>query len=198
MGGESTLVNDDNASGAARNASVLFRRVFDVADPGVYRALHLLLQRDDGAAVYLNGNRVLLDNLDSLAGLGNWSLSETPSADRLKWRHYLIDRTKLVAGRNLLAVEVHQSSGSDTDLAFDLQLTGELSSDSPKLFIQKTGDTYELSWSAAYNNWSLRASGLLQGGNWAAVPESQVVDAGWIYVQTPGTPNDRFFRLINP
>ena len=198
VGGESTLVNDDNASGAARNASVLFRRVFDVADPGVYRALHLLLQRDDGAAVYLNGNRVLLDNLDSLAGLGNWSLSETPSADRLKWRHYLIDRTKLVAGRNLLAVEVHQSSGSDTDLAFDLQLTGELSSDSPKLFIQKTGDTYELSWSAAYNNWSLRASGLLQGGNWAAVPESQVVDAGWIYVQTPGTPNDRFFRLINP
>lgn len=198
VGGESTVVNDDNAAGSARNPSVLFRREFDVADPGVYRALHLLLQRDDGAAVYLNGNRVLLDNVDSLAGLGSWSLSETPLADRLKWRHYIIDRTKLLPGRNLLAVEVHQSSAQDTDLAFDLQLTGELSASGPKLFVRKTGDKYELSWSAAYNNWSLNASGTIPNGAWAVVPEAQQVDAGWIYVQTPGTPSNRFFRLTQP
>jgi hypothetical protein len=198
LGGESTVVNDDNAAGTGRNASVLFRRVFDVADPGVYRALHLLLQRDDGAAVYLNGNRVLLDNLDNLAGLGNWSLSQTAAADSLKWRHYLIDRTKLVAGRNLLAVEVHQSSLTDTDLAFDLQLTGELSSSAPRLFIREVDDVYELSWSAAYNHWSLRASSSVPGGTWDAVPQPELLDTGWIYVRVPATSAARFFKLAKP
>lgn len=198
VGSESTVVNGDNAAGTGQNPSVLFRKVFDVADPAAYRALHLLMQRDDGAAVYLNGNRVLLDNLDSGAGLGNWSLSETPFADRLKWRHYIIDRTKLLPGRNLLAVEVHQSSVLDSDLAFDLQLTGELSANGPKLFIRKTGDQYELSWSAAYNGWSLNASGSIPNGAWSGVAEPQLLDAGWIYVHTPATPGNRFFRLIKP
>ena len=198
IGGESSVVNEDNANGTGRNPSVLFRKVFDVADPSVYGALHLLVQRDDGIAVHLNGNRVLIDNLDTLAGLGDFALSETPAAERLKWRHFLIDRTKLIAGRNLLAVEVHQASVTDTDLAFDLQLIGELRGTGPTLFIRKLNDKFELSWSAAYNQWALRAADALTGATWNAVEAPVQLDAGWNYVITPSAPSNQFFRLVRP
>jgi hypothetical protein len=198
IGGESSVVNDDNAAATGRNPSVLFRKVFDVADPSVYGALHLLVQRDDGIAVHLNGNRVLLDNLDNLAGLGDFALTQIPDAERLKWHHYLIDRTKLIPGRNLLAVEVHQASLTDTDLAFDLQLIGALRSGGPTLYIRKVNDKFELSWSAAYNQWLLQSSEEISGAGWNAVPEPVLLDAGWNYVTTPSGPSHRFFRLVRP
>jgi len=198
VGGESRVVNGNNAGGTGRNPSVLFRKVFDVADPSAYRALHLLVQRDDGIAVHLNGTRVLIDNLDSVAGLGDFALSEVPDADRLKWHHFLIDRTKLIAGRNLLAVEVHQAMLTDTDLVFDLQLIGELRNAAPTLFIRKVNEQFELSWSAAFNNWTLQASGAVSGAGWSSVPEPALLDAGWNYVRTSGTVSNRFFRLVRP
>ncbi|MBM3848019.1 MAG: hypothetical protein FJ405_17250, partial [Verrucomicrobia bacterium] len=70
VGGESTVVNDDNASATGRNPSVLFRKVFDVANPSVYQGLHLFVLRDDGIAVHLNGTRILSDNLLSTSTLG--------------------------------------------------------------------------------------------------------------------------------
>ncbi len=198
VGGESTVVNDTNAAGTGRNPTVLFRRTFDVADPSAYGALHLWAQRDDGIAVHLNGNRVLLDNLDSRVGLGDFALSETPDADRLKWHHYLIDRTKLIAGRNLLAVEVHQASIMDTDLVFDLQLTGTLNGGAPRLFVRKVNDQIELSWSAAYNQWTLGAADDLAGASWGPVAAPVLLDAGWHYVTVPVGPAKRFFRLTRP
>ena len=80
----------------------------------------------------------------------------------------------------------------------ELQLTGALSNDAPKLFIRKVGGKYELSWSAAYNNWSLRHSAVLAGANWGLVPEATWIDSGWNYVQTPATPANRFFQLTKP
>jgi hypothetical protein len=198
IGGESSVVNADNASVTGRNPSVLFRKVFDVADPSAYATLHLLVQRDDGIAVHLNGSRVLIDNLDNQAGLGDFALTEIPQPDRLKWHHFLIDRTKLIAGRNLLAVEVHQSSVSDTDLAFDLQLIGELRSGGPTLYIRKVNDKFELSWAAAYNKWTLQSSDNVEGAPWNPVPEPVLLDAGWNYVTTPAAPSNRFFRMMRP
>jgi hypothetical protein len=156
------------------------------------------VQRDDGIAVHLNGNRVLIDNLDNLAGLGDFALTQIADTNRLKWHHFLIDRTKLIPGRNLLAVEVHQSSVSDTDLAFDLQMIGELRSGGPTLYIRKVNDKFELSWSAAYNQWVLQSSTEAGGGAWNPVPEPALLDAGWNYVTTPAGPANRFFRLMHP
>lgn len=167
-------------------------------NPSAYGALHLWVQRDDGIAVHLNGNRVLLDNLDSRVGLGDFALTEVPDAERLKWHHYLIDRTKLIAGRNLLAVEVHQASITDTDLVFDLQLTGTLNSGGPRLFVRKVNDQIELSWSAAYNQWVLGAADDLAGANWAPVAAPVLLDAGWHYVTVPVGMGNWFFRLARP
>jgi hypothetical protein len=195
IGGESTVVNDDNSSGTQRNPSVLFRKVFDIADPAAYTALHLYTQRDDGIAVHLNGARVHTEHLPATFTLADLATSEAPAGAQTQWRHYLIDPKRLLAGRNLLAVQVHQNSLSGTDLNFDLQLIGDLTGQ-PTLFMRPSGAGTELSWPAAYNGWTLRSSADL--GNWTPVPGPPLLDAGWIYVIRPDSGPRRFFRLEKP
>ena len=115
IGGESTIIDGGPANG--RFPSLLFRNVFDVARPSDYSALHLFLLRDDGAQVYLNGNRVLTDGVDPLADLGDFAKAETPAASQLTWRHFLLDPHKLLPGRNLIAVELHQATNNGPDTA---------------------------------------------------------------------------------
>ena len=195
IGGESTIVNDDNANGTQRNPSVLFRKVFDVADPSVFTALHLFTQRDDGIAVHLNGSRVHYEHLSPTATPGELATSEAPAGEQTQWRHYLIDPKRLLAGRNLVAVEIHQNSLTGTDLNFDLQLSGDLSG-IPMLYIRPAGNSHELSWPAAYNGWFLRSS--TDFTNWTPPAEPSLLDAGWIYVTVPDVAPRRFFRLERP
>jgi hypothetical protein len=195
IGGESTVVNDDNDSGAQRNPAVLFRKVFDIADPAAYTSLHLYTQRDDGIAVHLNGIRVHTEHLPSVFSLADLATSEAPAGEHTQWRHYLIDPKRLLSGRNLLAVEIHQSSLSGTDLNFDLQLIGTLSG-APQLFLTPSGPNMELAWPAVYSGWTLRGS--MDMNTWTPVAEPALLDAGWIYVLTPDSGPRRFFKLIKP
>jgi len=195
IGGESTVVNASNPAGTQRNPAVLFRKTFAVADPAAYTALHLFVQRDDGIAVHLNGIRVHLENLATTASLADLALTEAPPAEHTQWKHYLIDPKRLLAGTNLLAVEIHQASLSGTDLNFDLQLIGDLSGQ-PTLFLRPAGNDMELSWAAAYNGWNL-----LQSSNmslWTPVPQPPLLDGAWIYVIQPNPGARRFYRLEKP
>ncbi len=100
-----------------------FRKEFTVADPKAIPNLHLELLRDDGAAVYLNGAEVARSNLPAgpilhatpaklaVAGIGETTFFP-----------FKLDATKLTAGRNVIAVEVHQNNGASSDLGFDLEL----------------------------------------------------------------------------
>lgn len=98
-----------------------FRRTFEVKDPGKLKPHVLRLLRDDGAAVYLNGKEIVRSNLpDGALKHNTFAESATPSE-----RGYFVfdfDRSKLVPGKNVMAVEVHQSSAQSTDVSFDLEL----------------------------------------------------------------------------
>ena len=101
-----------------------FRHDFDVANLAEVAALKLFLKRDDGAVVYLNGTEVARDNL------GDGEVTYTTTADNASddgqsFHEFAIDATGLVAGANVLAVEVHQVSTSSSDLSFDLRLVKE-------------------------------------------------------------------------
>ena len=106
-----------------KHVTTYFRRSFDVANPSLFPGAKLLLRRDDGAVVYLNCKEVRRDQMptneirfDTLAA------SETPSED--EYAETTLSPTALVAGRNVLAVEVHQRSRASSDLLFDLELSG--------------------------------------------------------------------------
>jgi hypothetical protein len=121
-GDEATVI--DGGPAGDRHVTAYFRKSFSVASPAQFRALRLELVRDDGAAVFLNGQEVLRDNLPAGA---DWDTLATGAAsDENAWRAYDVSPSQLVAGTNVLAVEVHQSSVTSSDTSFDLRLVGYL------------------------------------------------------------------------
>ena len=100
-----------------------FVRHFNVDDPGAGQQLALALKRDDGAAVYLNGTEIARSNLPSGALTATTYPSSTATtADATTWRQFSAPAALLNAGDNVLAVELHQDSRSDTHAVFDATL----------------------------------------------------------------------------
>jgi hypothetical protein len=122
-GGERTLVSFGPSS-TAKYITTYFRQAFEVADPAVYKGLKLRLMRDDGAVVYLNGAEILRSNMPSGAVTASTlASSAVADADELAFFETSLGNA-LLAGTNVLAVEVHQNVGTSSDLSFDLELLG--------------------------------------------------------------------------
>jgi hypothetical protein len=126
-GDEATTVGfGPNAS--AKYVTTYFRRAFTVANAASYSTLTLRLLRDDGAVVYLNGTEVFRTNLPSGAVTSATLASAAiGGADETTLVTAAIPAGLLVEGTNVLAVEMHQSGGTSTDLSFDLDLVGATS-----------------------------------------------------------------------
>ena len=102
-----------------------FRHKFPLANAGEQGELILRLLRDDGAAVYLNGVEVVRSNLGSRAGPTTTAPRATPSPTESYFYEYRLPASLLVDGDNVVAVEVHQSSATSSDLSFDFELRRE-------------------------------------------------------------------------
>src|SRR5215213_9128995 len=102
-----------------------FRRAFSVTNAAAFNALTLRLMRDDGAVVYLNGVEVWRTNMPT----GTVSFSTLASvaiagADETTFVQMTLSPSLLVTGTNVIALELHQSGGTSSDISFDLQLIG--------------------------------------------------------------------------
>lgn len=120
---EITTKLNSGADPNAKRITAYFRRSFTVANPNDAARLAFRFRCDDAAAVYLNGREIARCNLP------NGPLEfQTPSRIRLDgpaerlYRHFSAPAAALVAGRNVLAVEVHQCNARSTDLFLDLAL----------------------------------------------------------------------------
>jgi CotH kinase protein/Chitobiase/beta-hexosaminidase C-terminal domain/Immunoglobulin domain/Lamin Tail Domain len=124
-----TLLSLDAAGlgpNGARYPSVVFRATFTVADPSAYGTLNALLRRDDGAAVYLNGVEIVRDGLQPGAALTDLTTANIATGnDEITYYPFANISNALVAGENILAVEVHQNSVASSDLAFDFELRAD-------------------------------------------------------------------------
>lgn len=108
----------------------LFRHTLVLNDPKrpptLYQSLIVKLLRDDGAAVYLNGERIIRDNLPSNFGINTVASSQVEGSAEDRFFEFTGITNNLVAGTNVLAVEVHQSSRTNPDVSFNLALLGRL------------------------------------------------------------------------
>ncbi|MEQ1574127.1 MAG: Ig-like domain-containing protein [Vicinamibacterales bacterium] len=121
-GGEATLLSYGGNTNN-RYITSYFRRSFTVASPAVLNALIVRIVRDDGAVIYLNGTEVVRSNMPT--GTITYTTRATTAiggADESAWIEASIDPALLVAGTNVLAVELHQQSPTSTDISFDLEL----------------------------------------------------------------------------
>ena len=111
------------AGGSEKTITQYFRREFDAGSPGLFFSLVLRVQRDDGIAVYINGTEVLRDNLEPDAAYDSLATSSVDSSKERAWVETARNTgAPLVAGRNVIAVEVHQSSATSSDTRFDCEL----------------------------------------------------------------------------
>jgi hypothetical protein len=123
-GDEATTVPN---GGATHPLTVYFRSTFEIADVDQIQTLGFQLQRDDGAAVYINGIEVARDNLTPDAVYTNPASATTANIDELRLVPFgNIDPSVLVDGTNTIAVEVHQVSATSSDLAMDLRLQSSM------------------------------------------------------------------------
>ena len=85
--------------------------------------LSLALLCDDGAIVYLNGVEIARFNLPSSGvNAGTWALTSLTGAEESMWRWFTVSPQLLSASGNVIAVEVHQSSATSSDISLDLAL----------------------------------------------------------------------------
>jgi hypothetical protein len=121
-GDEATVVSygpDPNS----KYVTYYFRHSFLVDDPSQHPGLLLRLLRDDGAVIYLNGEEIERSNMPTGTIDYLTLASSTVSAgDEDAFFESFEDPANLVAGTNLIAVEVHQRSVTSSDISFDLQL----------------------------------------------------------------------------
>ena len=121
-GDEATLVSfGTNAS--SKHITTYFRHSFFIENPTDFATLTLGLMRDDGAIVYLNGREIRRDNMPATGVIYTTrALEAVDAADESNFFESGVDPTFLRAGTNVLAVELHQSSSSSSDISFDLFL----------------------------------------------------------------------------
>ena len=123
-GDEATVVGFGPSS-SNKYVTTYFRHTFSVSNPSAYTTLTLNVLRDDGAVVYLNGTEVFRTNMPSGPVTSKtFASSAVGGAAESQFNETAIDPANLAAGTNVLAVEVHQSDLTSSDVSFDLSLAG--------------------------------------------------------------------------
>jgi hypothetical protein len=155
-GDEATVVSfGPNSSN--KYMTTYFRRTFNVADPTSVTGLELRLKRDDGAVIYINGQYAARSNMPA----GDYSYSTPASSavggtDESTFFTIPLDPSLLVAGVNSIAIEIHQSGASSSDLSFDAELRVVTQSNPGVVLNQATQFT----------------SRILSGGQWSALSKA--------------------------
>lgn len=149
-GDSPTTLVDSGPDSANRHITTYFRRPVQVTNPGTYEGYRLLVQRDDGVAVYLNGSEVGKDNLPEVFDASTLATATVSDDDETTPVIFNVAREDLIAGNNLLAAEVHQVSPDSSDLNFDLSFVGLIDVFSKQYFEIVNGN--EIRTTAAFAN----------------------------------------------
>lgn len=126
-GDESTVVGF-GGNAAQKHITTYFRQEIELTDIGRIDQLNLSLLRDDGAAVYVNGQLLTRSNLPTTYNYLTPAQLNVTGSSEARLLSFTIAASSLPPGtlqegRNVIAVEVHQSSASSDDLSFDLALS---------------------------------------------------------------------------
>ncbi|VAX25413.1 hypothetical protein MNBD_IGNAVI01-1824 [hydrothermal vent metagenome] len=150
-GDEATLISyglDPNN----KYIATYFRHSFTVNDSSNVFNLVVNLLRDDGGVVYLNGTEVVRSNMP--AGTITYrtkAASTVGGSTEDTFFEYYIDPSLLQPETNVIAVEIHQSSGTSSDISFDLELKAATSAPSsmrkaPYLIYRGNNTEYQILW----------------------------------------------------
>lgn len=201
--GETAPAVSFGGSSGNKHITTYFRRAFVVQPGAVYTNLTFKLVRDDGAVVWLNGREQFRSNMpESPAAITYQTLSASSvgGADEQTFFVTTIPATDLVAGTNILAVEIHQQAPDSSDLGFNLELVASGYEDAelpPSLTVFYADDLIELRWPATSVGWQVYRASLIDApvNGWIPVGGTLITVGGQnVFTVAPGAGN-QFFRL---
>jgi hypothetical protein len=186
-----TVIRIRNANNQQINTSY-YRHQFGVTNLASITNLAFRVLRDDGCLAYLNGVEIFRMNMPTGTVTFN-TFAPAPGlagADESTYFTTNISPTLLIEGLNVLAVELHQSSGT-SDAGFDLGLRGITVPPviCPPLNISHLGADVRISWTG--EGFILQKSDRPEG------PYTDLPGASSPYLVSPPVGN-RFFRLVRP
>jgi len=188
--GTNTIIRIRNGAGLQINTCYL-RHSFIASDTSTLTNLAFRVLRDDGCIAYLNGTEIFRMNMPTGAVTFNTLAPQAiGGTDEFRYFPTNISPSLLISGLNVLAVELHQASGTG-DAGFDLELAGVAPPPSsvPPLTIQFNGTTATISWTGS--------GFILQEASSVAGLYNNLPAATSPYVISPPTGN-RFYRLSKP
>lgn len=185
------IVDVSTASGTQKAATYYFRRTFTLANPGEITALSLTTEYDDAYAVYLNGTRIA-GNLPTDPAYNYYSgnaiedLTETVT----------VPQALLQNGTNTIAVEVHQSGNTSSDVSMNLSLTATRTTTPTPLVLTGPGERKLRVRAKSGSTWSAMAESTYQIGTVLPTAADLVVSE---ICYNPPAPygNAEFIELLN-
>jgi hypothetical protein len=102
-----------------------FRKEIEIENLPESSDQSIYLMRDDGAVIYINGKEVLRVNMpDGNISDETLAISYAGGGDESTYFEYHLDSLYLQTGTNIIAVEIHQSGVTSSDISFDMEITG--------------------------------------------------------------------------
>ncbi|HTL09062.1 MAG TPA: metallophosphoesterase family protein [Chitinophagaceae bacterium] len=111
------------SNAAAKYISTYFRHTLSITNPRSYDSFRINLYADDGAVIYINGKPCASSNMPVNPGHATPALAAAIDNGHAI-QSYTVAAANFVRGKNMIAVELHQSDAASTDLLFDLELVG--------------------------------------------------------------------------
>ncbi len=154
-GDEATVISYGSDSGN-KHPAYYFRQSFELDEAGLatIAKLKFAIQHDDGVVVYINGTEVIRANMPE-GEVTYQTYAADDVDDENAYYAFTVDPDALVAGTNVIAVEIHNRNATSSDISFDLGLE-------PVLF---SADTLIYQGS----DWAYLDNGSDQGTAWQAV-----------------------------
>lgn len=192
-GDENTIIQSGPVG--AHYITTYFRKSFQVADPAAFSSLTFRLRRDDGGVVYLNGQEVFRSNL--AAGTVTYTTPATSDVSGVNESTFFaasVSPTNLVAGKNLIAVEIHQINAASADASFDMELRAEHIP--PKLGIRTEPAGPIVTWPPSYPAHVLESTDALSPTSfWQRVTQPKILQGDAYAVSISVTNGTQFYRL---
>jgi type 1 glutamine amidotransferase len=195
-GDEATVVRANRTDGT-RIITTYFRKYFSATNTAAMTNLQLRVLRDDGAIVYLNGIEAFHSNMpNGPVDTNTLAVTTIGNEQEFQWVSTNLNPALLVEGTNLLAVEIHQSVATSTDISFDLALWA-VRFDSPAISVAQTNSQIFFNWAALPPGFQLESKAALTPTEWTPVPNIVTTVPGVrksVTVANPGS-GQVFYRL---
>jgi ferric-dicitrate binding protein FerR (iron transport regulator) len=109
-----------------KHITTYLRKSFSVSEVKNFRSIQAKFIRDDGVVVYVNGVEAFRSGMPSGEISSATSAAPRTSGGESTVYEASVNAELLRDGENILAVELHQSRGSSSDIFLDLELTASI------------------------------------------------------------------------